>query len=281
METENGTASEEVAEPVEAESGPEDQSSGGNPAWEPLREKLDPITFRSIEPVLKGWDTDAQTRITSLNDQLKPWKAFQEAGVTPERVTQLQTLSERIESEPEAIYEALGEFLKQNGRMPSDKELTEAVEEKVDEAESETAPVQDPRFAQLEEQQAQMMQFLKDQQSEREKQSAEKALDAEIETFKTAHPEYRPSEVKEVLRRAAFNSQQTGKIVSLEDANSEYAAFRTELLEAQRPGDSAPKLPPLSGGAPTQNQTQRKMSDLSKTEIQDLTANYFAQKNNG
>lgn len=277
MVTTDGTT-EEAAAPVEevastesTESGPE--STGGNPAWGPLRDKLDPISFRSIEGDLKNWDNEAQKRITSLNEQLKPWKPFLDAGHTPEKVAQWQLLAEKIDAEPEAIYEALGKFLESQGRLPSKKELEEAVED----AEGGEELSDDPRIAKLAEQNEKMLQFMQQQEQQRIMDEAEKALTAEISKFEQDHPDYTPSEIKEVIRRAAFISQQSRQTVSLEKANEDYVAFRTELLGKPRPGDSAPNLLPLSGGAPPSSGEQRKISELSSKEMQDMTAAFFSK----
>lgn len=281
MVTDDGTTPDVESAPIETaapESGQETESSGGNPAWEPLRKELDPITFRQVEPILKGWDNDAQTRITSLNEQLSPWKAFTDAGHTPEKVQQWQALAERLDSEPEVIYQALEEFLTREGRMPTKAEIKAEVEDADGTAGESEAPASDPRFDQLTAQNKQMLEFLQNQENEKLQASAEKALDAEIESFKGAHADYLPSEIKEVLQRAAFQSQQTGKTVTLEEANAGYAAFRTELLSAPRAGDSAPKLPPLSGGAAPSGEENKSLGSLSRQQIQELTASMFAQK---
>lgn len=280
MLTDDGTTPEVETPAVEDPqgSGQETESSGGNPAWEPLREKLDPLTFRQVEPILKGWDNDAQTRITSLNEQLNPWKAFSDAGHTPEKVAQWQALAERLDSEPEVIYQALEEFLTREGRMPTKAEIKAEVEDAEGDGEKPEAPASDPRFDQLAESNKQMLEFLQNQQNEKLQASAEKALDTEIKAFEEAHKDYRPSEIKEVLRRAAFQAQQTGKNVTLEEANTEYAAFRTELLTAPRAGDSAPKLPPLSGGTAPSGEEKKSLGALSRQEMQELGASVFGQK---
>ena len=126
MEVPEGTE-QPVTDPVEGASGPSDNqgestSGGGNPAWETLRSKLDPISFSKIEEDLRGWDKSAETRIASVNQKLSD---YQKLG-TPEKLQTYANLAQRIDAEPEVIYDALGKFLQKTGRMPSQQELETA-----------------------------------------------------------------------------------------------------------------------------------------------------------
>lgn len=270
----------QVAEPVAAPAEP----TGGNPAWAPLREKLDPISFRQIEPELSKWENETQQRITSLNDQYKPWKSFADAGATPEKIAQWQSIAEQIDTDPVAFYGLLGQFLETTGRMPNKQELGQITENAGEQPQvgEEPAEGEDPRIAQLIQQNQQMLGVLTEQAKQQQKDKldaeAETNLNAELEKFKEDHKDYSPVDVKEVIRRAAYTAQMTGKVPTLEEANAEYVAFRTELLTASRPGDSAPKLLPTSGGVPTASGQQRKLSELSRGEMQDMTAAIFAQQ---
>jgi len=188
----------ESSGPVEtAETAPEVDASGGNPAWESLRTKLDPVSFHAIQDDLKNFDKNAESRISSLNQQLKQ---YSELG-SPEDLQNYASIAQRLDTEPETIYSALGEFLKQNGRMPeTEKELQDAVDE---EESTEDEEVQDPRLAQLEQQQQQMQQFLEQQEQVRVQQEADSALEQEINSLKQANPEFSEEDVQEILMRAA------------------------------------------------------------------------------
>ena len=74
MDETTGTETETSTEVVDS-SGPveettEQQTSGdtgGNPAWDSLRSKLDPVSFHNIQDDLKTFDKNAESRISSLN----------------------------------------------------------------------------------------------------------------------------------------------------------------------------------------------------------------------
>jgi len=246
--------------------------SGGNPAWDSLRSKLDPVSFHSIEEDLKSFDKNAESRISSLNQQLKQ---YNELG-SPEQLQNYAMIASRLDTEPEVIYNALGEFLKQNGRLPNtEQELQDAVDE--EEATNESESPVDPRLAQLEQQQQQMQEFLAQQEQMRIQQEADSALEQEINELKQAHPEFSEDDVREVLMRAAFQLQSSGKTTKLSDVAQEYVDKTVNRIRAvPRPGDSAPRLLPTSGGMPG-GQQAKPLGQLSRSDVQSLIASSIEQ----
>jgi hypothetical protein len=246
--------------------------SGGNPAWDSLRSKLDPVSFHSIEEDLKSFDKNAESRISSLNQQLKQ---YNELG-SPEQLQNYAMIASRLDTEPEVIYNALGEFLKQNGRLPNtEQELQDAVDE--EEATNESESPVDPRLAQLEQQQQQMQEFLAQQEQMRVQQEADSALEQEINELKQAHPEFSEDDVREVLMRAAFQLQSSGKTTKLSDVAQEYVDKTVNRIRAvPRPGDSAPRLLPTSGGMPG-GQQAKPLGQLSRSDVQSLIASSIEQ----
>lgn len=263
-EAEISTEIQEPSGPVgEAAETPE--NSGGNPAWDSLRTKLDPISFKSIEDDLKNFDKNAESRISSLNQQLKQ---YSELG-SPEDLQNYAMLAQKLDAEPETMYNALGEFLRQNGRLPeTEKELQDAV----DEEEANSAVSDDPRIAQLEQQQQQLQQFLAEQEQMRIQQEADASLDQEINELKQQHPDFTDADVKEVLMRAAFNLQSGQKNVALKDVAQQYVENTVNRIRAvPRPGDSAPKLLPTSGGMPQAAQGES-LGKMSRNDVQNFIA---------
>ena len=268
-EIDTSTEVQESSGPVEAAETPD--VSGGNPAWDSLRTKLDPISFRAIEDDLKNFDKQAESRISSLNQQLK---SYSELG-SPEQLQNYSVIAQKLDTEPEVIYNALGEFLKQNGRLPeTEKELQSAVD---DQEANQDQPQEDPRLAQLEQQQQMMQNFLMQQQQMQIEQEADVALDKEVNELKQAYPEFTNEDVREVLMRTAFKFQQTGKSAKLADVAKEYMDNTVNRIRAvPRPGDSAPRLLPTSGGMP-QGQQQVSLGKMSRNDVQNLIASSIAQ----
>lgn len=271
-EIETSTEVQESSGPVETAEAPAESTSGGNPAWESLREKLDPVSFHNIQEDLKNFDKNAESRIASLNQQLKQ---YSELG-SPEQLQNYAMIAQKLDTEPDVIYNALGEFLRQNGRLPeTEQELQDAVDEETAN-ESDQAPV-DPRIAQLEEQQQMMQQFLAEQENMRIQQEADAALEQEINELKQAHPDFSEDDVREVLMRAAFQLQSNGKAAKLSDVAQEYVEKTVNRIRAvPRPGDSAPRLLPTSGGMPG-GQQAKPLGKLSRDDVQNLIASSIQQ----
>ncbi len=254
-----------------ADSGPVDggtsatENSGGNPAWESLRTKLDPISFKAIEDDLKGWDKNAESRISSLNSQLK---SYSELG-DPEQLRQYAQIAQQIDANPEAIYEALGTFLRENGRLP---ETQKEMEDALDDVEEGGQEYRDPRVDELAAQQEQMRLFFEQQEEARLAQEADQALEQEIGQLRQAHPDFTDDDIQEVLMRAAFELS-NGDNRGLDEIAQEYIEKTVNRIRAvPRPGDSAPRLLPTSGGVPTGNAQGTPLGKMSRSDVQSLIA---------
>lgn len=247
--------------------------SAGNPAWDEIRTKLDPTTFKLIEPSLRGWETNAQKRIEESNKQFG-WAAdLTKNGVTPEQIQQSLLIANKLNEDPAAIHEALGNFLRENGRLPDKQELQQQVEE---DADDDSEDSEDPRLSQLEQQQQQIAQFLQQQQEAQQLAEASAALDQEVEALKKAHPEFSADDVQEVMQRAAFKAQVSGNVPPLEDMAAEYIGLRNRILTTPRAADSAPRLLPTGGGVAQAGGGQKSLGQLDKNEAQNLVANLLS-----
>lgn len=272
MDDLTGTDSAEVVstETSATNSGPVDggapaTESGGNPAWESLRTKLDPISFKAIEEDLKGWDKSAETRISTLNSQLK---SYSELGDV-DQLRQYAQIAQQIDANPEAIYEALGTFLQQNGRLPETKK---EMEDALDDVEEDGQELRDPRYDELAQQQEQMRLFLEEQENARLAQEADKALEQEIGQLQQKFSDFTEDDIQEVLMRAAYELS-NGNDRSLEEIAQEYIEKTVNRIRAvPRPGDSAPRLLPTSGGVPTANAQGTPLGKMSRSDVQSLIA---------
>jgi len=253
---------------VQEATGPE-ENSGFNPAWEPIKEKLGDAAFQLIQPELSKWDQGVNKRFETINEQFAPYK---ELG-TPEELSNYRSIVNQMDSDPEAMYEALGNFLQENGRMPSKAEAQDIA----DEIDEESSTSEDPRIAELAQGQEQIRQFLEQQQEAEIQAQAESELNQEISALEDLG-KYSKDDMQEIIRTAAFLSSQSDKIVPLSVAAEQFDALRERILTTPRPGDSAPRLLPTSGGnaAALQNKS---VGQLSRNETQDLIAAVLSQGN--
>ena len=163
--------------------------------------------------------------------------------------------------------------------MPNEQEAQDIAEE-LDDDNEQTA--YDPRFDQLAAQQEQMRQFLEMQQINEIQAQADSELASEIEDL-TSSRGYSQDDMREIISRAAFLSSQQDqngnyKEVPLSVAADEFDALRERILTTPRPGNSAPRLLPTSGGTALNNQN-RSVGELSRGETQDLIASFLSQSN--
>ena len=154
--------------------------------------------------------------------------------------------------------------------------MQDAVDEEEATSENTAAPA-DPRIAQLEQQQQMMQDFLAQQETMRVQQEADYVLEQEINELKTANPDFSEDDVREVLMRAAFQLQSSGKTAKLSDVAQEYVDKTVNRIRAvPRPGDSAPRLLPTSGGMPG-GQQAKPLGQLSRDDVQNLIASSIQQ----
>ena len=249
--------------------GPESDSSGYNPAWEPIKEKLGDAHFQLIQDELKGWDSGVNKRFESINSEFAPYK---DLG-SPEELANYKNLANQLDENPEAMYEALGNFLRENGRLPSNEEAQGIAD---DVAESEDSVI-DPRIDELARGQEQIRDFLEQQEYMAIQREAETELAQEIEDLESSRG-YSKDDMQEIIRRAAFLSADSDKIIPLTVAADEFDSLRERILTTPRPGDSAPRLLPTSGGNPATSQP-KSVGALSRNETQDLIAAFLSEAN--
>lgn len=221
-----------------------------NPFWKEVEDKLGPNNYQLIQPYLSKVDAEYHRGITSANERLKPYQGFIDEGLDPETIRKSVNLARQLDASPETVYEHLGEFLRQNGRMPSQQEL----EQKVDEASDEEDP-RDAQLRQLQEQQSQLQQFI--QQSVQNSQKAEldrqadEWLNTEIKQLQDKNG-FDEADTKEVVRIAAFEANKSGKEPDLAAAAQHYLDLQNRIRTTPRAGASAPRVPgAVGGGTPT------------------------------
>jgi len=278
---EGGGGDEQVVDQSAAPTqGDQGQQAQGNPAWEPIRSELDPISFSKIEKHLKDWDAGVQKRIEQGNTQFAPFQPFVKDR-QPEFIGKAVAYADMLDKEPERVYQMLGEFLQQTGRMPTAKEAEVALDAQ-DGSEGQQ-PAADPRVDQLAKQQEQILGFFQQQAQQAAVQQAETSLETSLNNLRTAHSELSKDDEQEIIRRAAFVAQQNpGQDIDfdqqLESAYQEFQGLRNRILSTPRPGDSAPQLVPTSGGTPTApNQQQKSWGAYSDSDIQNFIAGQLSQ----
>src|SRR5687768_4365671 len=87
-----------------------DNTPGPNPAWNDVLSVLPEQFHQVVTPHFQKWDQEAQSRIESINSQLKQfenYKPFAEHGITSDEIEQGLRLMYEINNNPQNVYNAL------------------------------------------------------------------------------------------------------------------------------------------------------------------------------
>jgi len=254
---ENSEQNQTTAPQQQEPQAPAEDQFAGHPAFKPIAEKLGPL-YTSIEPDLRETARAFEAKIAAQNRLLEPWKQFE--GTDPQRLQASWELAQRIDNDPLTFYRQLEGFLRQNGLIEQAQQAAQAAEQ-VAGQENEEDPDADPRIAQLEAQiqaltgnqqqwlqaqQAQYEQAQREQEVEREYNS----LGQELQALEASGVDKRT--LKEVIDRAELLHYRTGQRTPLADIHRQVQEDRAAILNQPRPVDRAPRLPGVSGGAPSQ-----------------------------
>lgn len=259
-----------------SESETQDHSTGAeqeaNPFWGEVEKLTGPNVYKLIQPHLAKADTAARQRVEALNQKLAPWSEFESQGIQPQHVKQALGVVQQLNTNPEQVFQSLQEFLTREGRMPSQAELKQEVAEDLDETEG-----ADPRDQQIQELQEQLQQFqgfvtgqFTAQQQQAAAQEADAWLEGEIGRLSDPKNGYDQADIQEIVRIAAFQSQQTGQEPNLDAAAQQFNAMRDRIRTTPRPGQAAPRLPMGPGGGSPQGQLDP--SNLTKDQRRELVS---------
>lgn len=261
---------------------PQEQDTGGvNPVWDPIRNELG-VQFETIKPHLLDIDKGFNEGITKANAKYAPWKQFDESGLTPDTIQQQLQVVQALNDRPEEIYQALGQFLEQNGRLPKNAEEAQQALDDVQEDDpyqSEEAKQIAEMRKQLEDQQQFLQAQVEQQHREQLEEKANQEVAQEYDAFEKAHPELSEQDKQDIYQRhylyAASGPQ---NMKTLEEVYKEHLALVERVRSVPRPNDLAPRLPGAGGGVPT---GQRKdPSEYSRNESQDALAALVQQAQN-
>lgn len=243
---------DDVVEPVVTEPVVTDTSTGVNPAWESLKEKIPKEFHSQIDPILSEWDKGVQQKFQQSAEELRkfdPYKQFVENQIDPQALVVAHQMAQNLNTDPVTFYNNLAHMLRENGLI---QEAAQA-EAKADELED-LEQVNDPRIDALAKQQEQLIAGLA---AERQAQLQAQA-DARIQTQIQSDMDFIESKTgplpewakMEVINRAGLLTQQLGRPVGLVEAYKDFQATRQKILNTPRPGETAPRVVPGGGGFP-------------------------------
>jgi len=255
--------------------GSDSSTSSGNGAWNELLG----IIPREFHPVVTPHLQKFDSNYGQLSQQYAPWKkAFADKGLTPEELLGAQTLYDTINSNPEFVYQQLGQHLEriraaQPGYVPQEQNQQQAPgAQGVGGSEvEEDGMFDDPRLTSMYEQLQQMNNYLMQQSQAFQQQQAaaqqnamtadyEKYLDTGIRAIMAKDANV---DVGDLLQRAYVQVAQ-GSEPDLQKAYAEQQAFVQRIRSIPSAGSQAPRVMPTGGGLPPTIDTSRPKTTAEK-----------------
>lgn len=237
--------------------------SNGNPAWNPLREKLPESLFKEIEPEIQKWDKNYQ----QVQQQFAPYKHFAEQGVPPETIQKAIQLAQVLNANPRAVFDELQKRysfgVESSGQGQQEQEDPEDNEQDGYDPEDTSNPAnidlsKNPQFVAWQQQQQQMQEYLQQQQDREIQQQTQQELDSQWAEVKRLNgKDLSKDEQLEVIRRANWiadmKDQQTGKQgfhePDLREGFKDYQQFVNQI-RGTRANSTAPDVLGGTGGVP-------------------------------
>lgn len=209
-------------------------SPGLNPAWGEALGAIPEGYHETLTNHFRKWDQDAQSRITSVNEQLKsyePYKDFVDNGISAEDLVQGYQLMYQLNQNPQEFHKALAEAYGLGSGEPVNEGDGEG--EEIDPSQN----FQDPRVDQLQQNLDLVAQTILQQQQTEIASQADAQLDAELNALKEKFPNFDEGYVLSLVANGA----------TMEEAATQYEALTQSILQ-QNPRPFAPTVMGNSGG---------------------------------
>lgn len=158
-----------------------------NPVFNEVLGQIPQDLHDKVVPVLQKWDQNANTKYQTVQQQYEPWKSVIGSGVTPDIAQAGLNLINMLETNPQALYDALRNYYKfdeqqqNNQGAPSQGQGT---------TEQQNQIIEDPRFAQMEQGYSTLAQHVLQMQQEKVNAQADAALEEEFAAAKSKHGEF-------------------------------------------------------------------------------------------
>jgi hypothetical protein len=271
-----GNSPQQTEVPAQQEAAPAEQFSG-HPAWKPFEDALGPIHYRSIEPHLRSMNQAFESKIAAQNKSLEAWKGFIDEGIDPDELKFTRQLAQEINTDPVGFYNKMADYLRQTGQLEAAAQADAAADQAagVDPED----PDVDPRVAQLEAKLAQFeaqqteaqqaqLQWIEQQQYEQQVTQVMSQLENEVQALKSQGVDDRT--VKAIIDRAELHNFRTGKPRPLAEIHQEIVQEQQFIRSQPQAVDRAPRLPGVTGGAPSQGTAD--LSSASRSQSVDTLA---------
>lgn len=210
-----------------------------NPAWEPLLSALPKDIHNVVKPHLKTWDDN----YNNLQTKYKPYEPYLEQD--PRVLEAGLTVLDQIQNNPKQLYENLVEYMKQQGVWEELQQPQQSQQLPEEDLANDPWKVEfEKRQAALDERAAQLDAYVQQQVYEREVQSIESDIKAQVDAVMAKYPN---AVDKEDLVGRLGVQLQMGQPFNAEKAYQDQRATFQRLYEQQYKGRPSPQIIPTTG----------------------------------
>lgn len=222
--------------------GNEGTSESLNPAWSPMLDKIPESLRPMVTPHLRDWDKNFQTELQKVQSKYDPYKEILDSGVDPVRLQQALGFFDLAEREPQRVYDEMAKFYGY-GQDQGQQQVPDSD----DPFDIGDAGEDDPRLAQLQQQQEQILQMFQGQHEAEQLRQAEQQIETEITAIKEQHPDLTEDEEIMILRLATSNQS------TLSEAAADLFKYKESIGQQALAGRSnAPSVMSATGSLPGQ-----------------------------
>ena len=242
-------------------------SEGGNPAWNEVLQALPTSLHSQVRPALEKWDRGVQQRFEQVQSQYSPYKNFVENKVSPEDIQVALGIAERINTDPQGFFQTFQEmFAEQLGQNQQGQgQPSEGTDPEFDLSDYSQQPQDDPRIAQLEQQQEMLNQWWIEQQNDKMQKEADEQLDRDLKSLEEKFGQF---DQRYVLGLAMAG-------IPLEQAVQEYQ----KLVGGARGADpNVPNVLSPGGGLPAEQVDPKKLDGQATRSLVEQMLRASAQK---
>jgi hypothetical protein len=235
-----------------------EESSGFNPAWKSMLDKLPPEFHKLVQPDLQAWDKNYQDTFGKLNEvqsQYEPYTELIENQIDPQQISQALQIVALIDADPQAFYNQMGDYYKWDQGQGADGEQ----EDFSLGGEEEQDITQNPKIQELMQNQQVIAQFLQQQIQAEETAQQEQELEQQEQALIGKHGEV--LDMGMVYKLAMTNGG------DLEKAADEFMQMYSNIRQTPTPGSLVPKPFAPNGAVPSNQPDPAKMDSKSTISL--------------
>lgn len=271
-----GVTEAPISEPVETQAPANEGVADGNPAWQPVLEKLPESLHPLVRPELEAWDKGVQEKLEGLRneysqqlDVFKDYQRFIDDGVDFNTAATALDVYRQINDDPQAVYDAIGKFF--NLTPAQAAEVAETLDDVSGDGLDDLA---DPRISQLTKEVEELKAALSERATAEEQKRQDEQLNQELSQLKEKHGEF---DEQFVL------TQMVGMGIPAEKAVQNYLNMVEKIRGESAPSEPAapaPKVTSANGGSIPISPSKR-TSEMSGRETRELVVEMLKSAKEG